>query len=38
RHIRSIHTAEKPHKCTECGQCFSRSDHLRKHIRSMHTA
>ncbi|KAI9274158.1 hypothetical protein EDC94DRAFT_510280 [Helicostylum pulchrum] len=35
RHIRSIHTMEKPFKCpyTSCNKRFSRSDNLNQHIR-----
>jgi uncharacterized Zn-finger protein len=34
RHIRSIHTQEKPFKCPECRKGFSRADHLAKHHRT----
>ncbi|KAH7915744.1 hypothetical protein BJ138DRAFT_997355 [Hygrophoropsis aurantiaca] len=35
RHIRSIHTYEKPHKCPypSCGKEFSRHDNLGQHMR-----
>ncbi|KIP02488.1 hypothetical protein PHLGIDRAFT_79048, partial [Phlebiopsis gigantea 11061_1 CR5-6] len=35
RHVRSIHTNEKPHKCPyrACGKDFSRHDNLRQHMR-----
>jgi len=33
RHYR-IHTGEKNHKCSVCQKCFSRSDHLKKHLLS----
>ncbi|KAI5118262.1 hypothetical protein M0805_008196 [Coniferiporia weirii] len=35
RHIRSIHTNEKPHKCPQsgCGKEFSRHDNLCQHMR-----
>ncbi|KAK7695230.1 hypothetical protein QCA50_002420 [Cerrena zonata] len=35
RHIRSIHTNEKPHKCPYpgCGKNFSRHDNLGQHMR-----
>ncbi|KAF9049661.1 hypothetical protein BDZ89DRAFT_1057539 [Hymenopellis radicata] len=35
RHIRSIHTHEKPHKCPfpGCGKDFSRHDNLGQHMR-----
>ncbi|GJE97800.1 hypothetical protein PsYK624_140210 [Phanerochaete sordida] len=35
RHVRSIHTNEKPHKCPykKCGKDFSRHDNLRQHMR-----
>lgn len=35
RHIRSIHTYEKPHKCPYpgCGKDFSRHDNLGQHMR-----
>ncbi|EJC98609.1 uncharacterized protein FOMMEDRAFT_136840 [Fomitiporia mediterranea MF3/22] len=35
RHIRSIHTNEKPHKCPHpgCGKEFSRHDNLCQHMR-----
>ncbi|KAF9259359.1 hypothetical protein L218DRAFT_875025 [Marasmius fiardii PR-910] len=35
RHVRSIHTWEKPHKCPYpgCGKDFSRHDNLGQHMR-----
>ncbi|KAF9567759.1 hypothetical protein CPC08DRAFT_626365 [Agrocybe pediades] len=35
RHVRSIHTYEKPHKCLYpgCGKDFSRHDNLGQHMR-----
>ncbi|KAH9932426.1 hypothetical protein B0H21DRAFT_93093 [Amylocystis lapponica] len=33
RHVRSIHTNEKPHKCVYCGKDFSRHDNLGQHMR-----
>jgi len=35
RHVRSIHTYEKPHKCPfpGCDKDFSRHDNLRQHLR-----
>ncbi|KAI8340514.1 hypothetical protein BC941DRAFT_324881, partial [Chlamydoabsidia padenii] len=35
RHIRSIHTNEKPFECPyqQCQKRFSRSDNLNQHIR-----
>ncbi|KAF7965712.1 hypothetical protein HWV62_42195 [Athelia sp. TMB] len=35
RHVRSIHTYEKPHRCPfpGCGKDFSRHDNLRQHLR-----
>ncbi|KAJ6601016.1 hypothetical protein DFH09DRAFT_900929 [Mycena vulgaris] len=35
RHVRSIHTYEKPHKCpyVGCGKDFSRHDNLGQHMR-----
>ncbi|EGN93770.1 hypothetical protein SERLA73DRAFT_115823 [Serpula lacrymans var. lacrymans S7.3] len=35
RHVRSIHTNEKPHKCPYpgCGKDFSRHDNLGQHMR-----
>ncbi|KAJ7880177.1 hypothetical protein B0H13DRAFT_1630473 [Mycena leptocephala] len=35
RHVRSIHTYEKPHKCPYegCGKAFSRRDNLAQHSR-----
>ncbi|EJF67379.1 hypothetical protein DICSQDRAFT_47472 [Dichomitus squalens LYAD-421 SS1] len=35
RHVRSIHTNEKPHKCPYpgCGKEFSRHDNLGQHMR-----
>ncbi|KAI8883269.1 hypothetical protein K501DRAFT_126363, partial [Backusella circina FSU 941] len=35
RHIKSIHTMEKPFKCPyqNCNKRFSRSDNLNQHIR-----
>lgn len=35
RHVRSIHTYEKPHKCLYpgCGKDFSQYDNLGQHMR-----
>ncbi|KAI9308661.1 hypothetical protein BJ944DRAFT_155783, partial [Cunninghamella echinulata] len=35
RHIRSIHTNEKPYQCPyeQCQKRFSRSDNLNQHMR-----
>ncbi|KAG4305700.1 hypothetical protein PORY_000610 [Pneumocystis oryctolagi] len=33
RHIRSLHTGEKPFMCTICHKRFSRSDNLNQHLR-----
>ncbi|KAF8640360.1 hypothetical protein AX17_000031 [Amanita inopinata Kibby_2008] len=35
RHVRSIHTYEKPHQCPypQCGKYFSRHDNLGQHMR-----
>ncbi|KAG7093250.1 hypothetical protein E1B28_006936 [Marasmius oreades] len=35
RHVRSLHTWEKPHKCPHpgCGKSFSRRDNLGQHVR-----
>ncbi|KAK2462854.1 hypothetical protein APHAL10511_005052 [Amanita phalloides] len=35
RHVRSIHTYEKPHQCPypQCGKFFSRHDNLGQHMR-----
>ncbi|KAH7874345.1 uncharacterized protein C8R40DRAFT_1047618 [Lentinula edodes] len=35
RHVRSIHTYDKPHKCPYpgCGKDFSRHDNLGQHMR-----
>ena len=35
RHYR-CHTGEKPYKCPRCDRPFSRSDHLRSHLRKIH--
>ncbi|KAG0286232.1 zf-C2H2 Zinc finger, C2H2 type [Linnemannia gamsii] len=33
RHVRSVHSLEKPFICAYCPKCFSRSDNLNQHIR-----
>ncbi|KIM66029.1 hypothetical protein SCLCIDRAFT_83921, partial [Scleroderma citrinum Foug A] len=35
RHIRSIHTDDRPWRCTfpDCGREFSRQDNLNQHLR-----
>ncbi|KZT54120.1 hypothetical protein CALCODRAFT_406513, partial [Calocera cornea HHB12733] len=35
RHVRSIHTHDKPHECQYpgCGKVFSRHDNLHQHMR-----
>ncbi|KAG7443393.1 uncharacterized protein BT62DRAFT_823791, partial [Guyanagaster necrorhizus] len=34
RHIRALHTCQKPHKCLKkgCLRSFSRKDNLKQHI------
>ncbi len=32
RHIRSIHTKEKPYSCELCDKSFTRFDHVKKHM------
>ena len=34
RHVRSLHTHDKPFECNECGKKFSRSDNLSQHMRT----
>ncbi|GIY59617.1 hypothetical protein CEXT_152991 [Caerostris extrusa] len=31
-HIRTVHTDDKPHKCTECGRCFAFLSQLKRHM------
>ncbi|ODQ51670.1 hypothetical protein SAICODRAFT_45073, partial [Saitoella complicata NRRL Y-17804] len=33
RHVRSLHTMEKPYECYICKKHFSRSDNLTQHMR-----
>ena len=34
RHVRSLHTHDKPFECGDCGKKFSRSDNLSQHART----
>lgn len=37
RHLRATHLRLKPHGCTKCSKTFSRSSHLKIHLKNVHS-